>query len=122
MSKIQFGTDPSKSLLYIRMYLPVLICCTRMNEGYFFLTEATTNVSQYHELTIPVDSQAIKRTIAEHDTPRAAVLVSIQRRDEIIIPRGDTLLYMGDIITVLCERQYLDEVKGIFTTKEDSSP
>jgi NhaP-type Na+/H+ or K+/H+ antiporter len=93
----------------------------QLSEGPPSLPDVAQTRTQFLEVAIPDGSQADGKTIAELDIPRAAVLVSIQRRDEIIIPRGDTLLHAGDVITVLCERQYLDEVKGIFSLKEGSS-
>jgi len=94
MSKIRFGTELSKSHLCGRMYLPV-ICYIRRNEGYCALTEATTNVSQFLDLTIPVDPLANKRSIAGVDIPIAGAFVSIQLHEKTI-PRGDTLPYVGD--------------------------
>lgn len=120
MSKIRFGTDPSKSLLCIRMCLPVLICCSRRNEGYCSLTEATTNISQFHELTIPVDSQAIGKPIAGMDIPHAGMLISIQRQEETI-PRGDTVLYGSNKAIALCESEFADPVKESLRFKQDSS-
>ncbi len=93
----------------------------QLSEGPPSLPDVAETRTQFLEVAIPDGSQADGKTIAELDIPRAAVLVSIQRRDEIIIPRGDTLLHAGDVITALCERQYLDEVKEIFSFKEDSS-
>jgi hypothetical protein len=35
------------------------------------------------------------------------------RGDEVIIPRGDTLLRAGDVVTTLCERDYLAAVRAV---------
>jgi CPA1 family monovalent cation:H+ antiporter len=69
--------------------------------------------TQFLEITIPDDSLAVGKTIAELDIPRAAVLVSIQRGDETIIPRGDTLVHAGDVITTLCERETILPIKQL---------
>jgi len=45
--------------------------------------------------------------------PLTAVFVSIRRGDEIIIPRGDTKLQIGDVVTTLCERESIAEVKDL---------
>ncbi len=76
----------------------------QLSEGYPSLSDETETQTQFLEVTIPDDSQANGKTIAELGIPRAAVLVSIQRGDEIIIPRGDTVLHEGDVVTTLCER------------------
>lgn len=77
--------------------------------------------TQFLEVTIPDESIAIGKTIAELGIPRAAVLVSIQRGEEIIIPRGDTRLQMGDVVTTLCEREYMNAIKELLERKQDSS-
>jgi len=101
------------------MYLPV-ICYIRRNEGYCSLTEATTNVSQFFDLTIPVDPLANKRSIAGVDIPIAGALVSIQLHEKTI-PRGDTLPYVGDKAIALCESEFADTVKELLELKQDSS-
>ena len=77
----------------------------QLSEGYPSLADEAETRTQFLEVTIPDDSLAIGKTIAELGIPRAAVLVSIQRGDETIIPRGDTLLHAGDVVTTLCERE-----------------
>ncbi len=42
--------------------------------------------------------------MAELRLPRLAVLVSIRRGHELVIPRGDTQLQAGDVVTALCMR------------------
>ncbi len=85
----------------------------QLSEGFQALPDTTETRTQFLELTIPDDSIVIGRTIAELSIPRAAVLVSIQRDDETIIPRGDTSLHEGDKITVLCERESIPDIKKL---------
>jgi monovalent cation:H+ antiporter, CPA1 family len=73
------------------------------------------------EVTIPIDSVAIDKTIAEIGIPRAAVFVSIRRGDEIIIPRGDTTLQVGDIVTTMCERESAATVRELLVSKIQST-
>jgi len=82
-------------------------------EGLPPFSEAAEARTQFLEITIPDDSLAVGKTIAELDIPRAAVLVSIQRGDETIIPRGDTLVHAGDVITTLCEREIILPIKQL---------
>jgi trk system potassium uptake protein TrkA len=56
------------------------------------------------------------KTISDLGIPRSAVLVSVQRGDEIIIPRGDTALHVDDVVTMLCERDSIEQVKSVFLT------
>ncbi len=55
--------------------------------------------------------------IAELNLPRTAVFVSIRRDDEIIIPRGDTVLQAGDDVTTLCERESVAAVKKLLVSR-----
>ena len=82
-------------------------------EGSPGLGEEVDTRTQFLEITIPDDSLAVGKTIAELGIPRAAVLVSIQRGDETIIPRGDTLLHPGDVVTSLCERETITMIKHL---------
>ncbi len=47
--------------------------------------------------------------------------VSIQRGDEVIIPRGDTVLQVGDLVTTLCERDTISAVKSLFLATDGSA-
>ncbi len=85
----------------------------QLSEGFQALPEPTETRTQFLELTLSDKSPVIGKTIAELSIPRAAVLVSIQRDDETIIPRGDTTLHAGDRITLLCERESIPEVKKL---------
>ena len=85
----------------------------QLSEGYPSLPDETESRTQFFEITLPDDSGAIGKTVAELGIPRAAVLVSIQRNDEIIIPRGDTRLHVGDVVTTLCEHDTIASVKRL---------
>ncbi len=93
----------------------------QLSEGPPSLPDEVTTRTQFLEVTIPDGSQAIGKTIAELGIPRTAVLVSVQRGDEIIIPRGDTLLHNGDIVTTLCERETIDSVKGLLLASDGTA-
>lgn len=84
----------------------------RLSEGIPLLPEAGESSTRFIEIMLPPDSPTAGRTVAELGLPRAAVLVSIRRGDETIIPRGDTHLRAGDIVTALCEQAYLKEVRN----------
>lgn len=88
-----------------------------LSEGYppLLLTSVEEPV-QFLEVVIPADSRVVDKTVVELGLPRAAVLVSIRRGDEIIIPRGDTRLRTGDVVTTLCEREHVGEVKELLTS------
>ncbi len=77
--------------------------------------ESTSLVSDsqatFVDLLLAPNSIVVGQSIAELKLPRAAVLVSIRRGHELVIPHGDTILQAGDVITALCERGCSEEVK-----------
>jgi len=64
------------------------------------------------DLLLAPNSKAVGQSIAEIKLPRAAVLVSIRRGHDLVIPHGDTILQAGDIITALCEHGCSEDVKS----------
>ena len=58
-------------------------------------------------IDIPLDPEIHQpgKTVAELDLPKAAVLVSIRRGRDLVIPRGEIRLQGGDVVTALCERE-----------------
>ena len=77
--------------------------------------------TQFIEVTIPPDSNAAGKTIGEIGIPRTAVLVSIRRKREVIIPRGDVRIQVGDVVTLLCERKYAAAVRESLLSPYNSS-
>ena len=69
--------------------------------------------AQFVDITLAPDSRAVNKTVAELGLPRAAVLVSIRRGRDLVLPHGDTRLQSGDMVTALCEREGADEVRAI---------
>lgn len=88
----------------------------QLSEGFPALPEEAEARTRFVEMKIPDNSQVLDKTISDLGIPRSAVLVSVQRGDEIIIPRGDTALHVDDVVTVLCERDSIEQVKSIFLT------
>lgn len=92
----------------------------RLSEGYPSLPESVEVPTQFLEVTIPTNSQVVGKTVVELNIPRAAVLVSIKRSGEIIIPRGDTRLLSGDLLTTLCESNAAAAVREVFLSPDPS--
>ncbi|MFH1523621.1 MAG: chloride channel protein [Chloroflexota bacterium] len=74
--------------------------------------------AQFIEITLAPGSCAVDKTVAELVLPRAAVIVSIRRGHSLVIPHGDTRLKAGDGVTVLSERECIDEVKAGFAEQK----
>ena len=74
------------------------------------------------DVSIVPDSSVTDQPIAKLSLPRAAVLVSIRRGNDLIIPHGDTMLEPGDVVTALCESEYLDAVKAALNQPRPAAP
>jgi CIC family chloride channel protein len=74
--------------------------------------------AEFVEVTIPPGSAVVGLTVAEINLPRAAVLVSIRRGHELVIPHGDTRLQAGDVVTALCELEWVSKVRESLTSGE----
>jgi CPA1 family monovalent cation:H+ antiporter len=85
----------------------------QLSEGYAAPPDEGEIRTQFYEVTIPNESSAIGKTIAELEIPRSAVLVSIQRGSEVIIPRGDTRIHAGDVVTALSERENTQAINQV---------
>ena len=48
------------------------------------------------------------------------MLVSIKRKGMVIIPRGDTRLLSGDVVTTLCEYEVVAAVRDLFLSSSSS--
>jgi trk system potassium uptake protein TrkA len=57
--------------------------------------------AQLIEVTLADDSPALDTTIADLGVPRDATIVAIIRRAHVVVPRGDTLLQLGDEVLAL---------------------
>ncbi|HEX6306315.1 MAG TPA: chloride channel protein [Anaerolineales bacterium] len=68
--------------------------------------------AEFVDILLIPGAQSVGKTIAELDLPRQAVLVSIRRGQDLVIPHGDTRLQPGDVVTALCEAQCVDQVKS----------
>ena len=86
----------------------------QLSEGYSLEEDHVETRTQFIEIIVPKNSHIIDETIAETGIPRTAVMVSIKRNNELIIPRGDTIFQAGDVVTLFCEREYVDSLKELF--------
>ncbi len=59
------------------------------------------------EIELPRDFKHNGKKLAELKMPEESVIVSISRGDQIIIPRGNTTLYSGDKVIIICKNSVL---------------
>lgn len=71
------------------------------------------------DIVILSNSSVIGKTVAELDLPKAAVLVSIRRQQDLVIPHGDSIFQAGDVVTALCEQDCAAQVKAALNPVEE---
>jgi Trk K+ transport system NAD-binding subunit len=84
-----------------------------LSEGYPSIPPGEEAPTLFLDVTILSGYEAAGKAIVELNIPRTAVLVSVRRGEEIIIPRGDTRLRAGDVVTILCEREVAPAIKEL---------
>jgi trk system potassium uptake protein TrkA len=65
------------------------------------------------EVTLAGDSPADGKAIVDLGIPRDATVVAVIRKDHVIVPRGDTILYAGDEVVALVTPDSEAEVTGL---------
>ena len=65
------------------------------------------------EATLDQDSPSAGKSIAELDVPRDASIVSVLRDRRVVVPRGDTVIEVGDEVIALVTKDSEDEVRAI---------
>ncbi len=91
----------------------------QLSEGPAAIPARSETSTQFLEVPIPSNARAVGKVVARLGLPRSAVLVSIKRGDEVIIPRGDTRLQSGDVMTLLCKREQTEDVENVLTKERD---
>ena len=65
------------------------------------------------EVTLADNSPARNRPLSELEVPRDASVVAVVRQDRVVIPRGDTVMQVGDEVVVLVTGESVDTVKAL---------
>jgi trk system potassium uptake protein len=65
------------------------------------------------EVTLADDSPAAGRSIAELAVPRDATVVAVVREGHVVVPRGDTVVNVGDEVLALVTPDSEDPVRSI---------
>jgi potassium/hydrogen antiporter len=69
--------------------------------------------SELVEVDVPARSTAIGRTLVELALPKGALIVLIQRKGQVFVPRGGTHLEANDTLLVLAEKSAQAEIKAL---------
>ena len=73
------------------------------------------NRAEAMEVEVVEGSRAAGRSVEELALPRGAILGSVQRGDDVTIPRGDTRIEVGDRIVVFALPDAIEETAEFFT-------
>jgi trk system potassium uptake protein TrkA len=65
------------------------------------------------EVTLAANSPADSKEIVDLGLPRDSTVVAILREDRVVVPRGDTVLYVGDEVIVLVTDESEDAVRAV---------
>jgi trk system potassium uptake protein TrkA len=73
------------------------------------------------EVTLAEASPADGRSIVELGFPRDATVVAVLRAERLIVPRGDTVLRVGDEVLVLVTEESEEDVRAVLIGNPGSS-
>ncbi|MGE5343957.1 MAG: potassium/proton antiporter [Candidatus Omnitrophota bacterium] len=75
--------------------------------------------SQLKELSIPLDSEIVGKTIGELDLPNGFLIILLVRENDFLLPRGNqTVLQGGDTLLVLSDKASFEDVLKKFNLYE----
>ncbi|QGY41237.1 Trk system potassium transporter TrkA [Pseudodesulfovibrio cashew] len=63
------------------------------------------------------DSPIVGKKVKDIDFPRGCLILCFQRGDEVVIPRGDTLIEPKDQLIIISTRQNIPKVEKVLTAK-----
>ncbi|MFW7377286.1 MAG: potassium/proton antiporter [Oligoflexus sp.] len=74
-------------------------------------TPGESSDSRLVEIRLAADAASIGKQIVDLSLPIGALIALITRRDQYIVPRGDTQLEAGDNLMILASGSMIDEIK-----------
>lgn len=66
------------------------------------------------ETRVNLDSPFLSKRLRDMGIPQNTLLLSIHRQEKEVLPRGDTIIQMGDVLTVMTDEGHLLEAKTFF--------
>ena len=74
------------------------------------------NRGSHSILRIEVDEQskAVNKAVKDLEIPKKAVLIAVSRNGEVMIPRGDTVIYGGDKILIFADEKAKVKINELF--------
>lgn len=71
-----------------------------------------------NEIVIPQNSRINNKKLSDIKLPQQSVIVSINRNNKMIIPRGNTEIQSGDVILVMSDNNSLQKVTDVLKVKK----
>jgi cell volume regulation protein A len=99
------------TISFVAKKLGLLSAENHKNDKHHEYTATATLRNNMNYLTIPKDSTAIDKSIVELKLPQELLIVLIERRGEVIIPRGATLIEAEDKLMVIAGKDTLGVLK-----------
>ncbi len=78
--------------------------------------EVRRSSARHYRITIPSGAESIGKRISDLPLPEDCILVSVRRGEDIMIPRGDTVLELGDKVEIFGVKEGLTEAIDILTS------
>jgi trk system potassium uptake protein TrkA len=66
------------------------------------------------QVTVDGSSEAVNKAVKDLTVPVRAVLISVFRGNEVIIPRGETVIKAGDKILALADKDAQAAINALF--------
>ena len=124
---IALVNNPDNEPLFRKLGVTVAFSATRILSG---LLEAETGVAavthmmalaqgkiSVMEFLLAESSPAVGKSLAALNLPEDALIASIARNEEVLIPRGGTVLEAGDRLVLIGRAETLDAVLTLFAVK-----
>ncbi len=65
------------------------------------------------EIRVEPGASCIGRPVRDINWPRGCLIAAVQRGNRVLIPRGDTILLPGDVLTIVAEEEIPAEVRRL---------
>jgi trk system potassium uptake protein TrkA len=98
------------SLIEEEMSMGDMMTLLKLHRGRFSLVEEK----------LPPGSPAVGRAIRDLVLPPNSVMAVIIRHHEMVIPRGDTVMEVGDEVLVICDSAAVEELAALFNPPRPS--
>ena len=79
--------------------------------GFKYIAALGQGEATLHEIMLPEDFAYAGYKLSDIHLPQQSVIVAVERKFEVIIPRGNTQLFSGDKLVVLVKGNELDLVR-----------